>query len=115
MKSLWPSETAGSGRILKPYLKERDGQVLGLNLRRVSCAQCGFPGCDLVKHDHSGGSLSGDGAMGAVPPQETGAGDLNQAYNSGGGCPLCGSKNFFSNGRRYDEFASTAVHEDRLA
>ena len=78
MQTVWPSETAGDGRIRKPYLKERDGQGLGLTLRRVSCAQCGFPGADLVKHDHSGGSLAGDGAGGTITQQGSGA-DANQA------------------------------------
>ena len=107
MNTLFPTETAGTGKVLPQYLKLSDGQGNGLKLRRVSCRQCGFPGCDLVKHDSSGGSLSGNGAMGTIIQQGSGA-DGNQAYNRGGGCPLCGSKNYRGIGRRFDEFTETS-------
>lgn len=111
---MFPSETAGDGRIRRQYLRDRDGQGNGLKLRRVACKNCGFPGCDLVRHDHSGGSLDGSGAGGAITQQGSGA-DANQAYNSGGGCPLCYSKNFYGSRRRRDEFSRTPFYIDRLA
>ena len=120
---MWPSDTAGTGSIRPQYLKEHDGQGGGLTLRRVSCANCGLPGADLVRHDHSGGSLDGSGAGGVVAlqaitsghgssTQNTGDGD--QQYRTGGGCPLCFSKNFGSRGRRHDEFLAQGPDEDRL-
>ena len=108
MQSVWPSETAGDGKIRRQYLKLEDGQGGGLKLRRVSCRNCGFPGADLVRHDHSGGSLDGNGAGGAISLQSNGdgtqqEGDGNQTYSVGGGCPLCFSKNFYGSAGR-DEF-----------
>ena len=123
MQEMFPTETAGTGRIQRQYLKERDGQGGGLSLRRVSCGICGFPGCDIVRHDHSGGSLDGSGAGGNIALQTVtaahgsstqNAGDGDQTYRTGGGCPLCYSKAFRSSGRRHDEFFSQAPDEDRL-
>lgn len=107
--------------IRRQYIKTSDGQGGGVSLRRVSCKNCGFPGCDLFKHDHSGGSLAGDGAGGsislqAVSASDTGSqqeGDGNQAYNVGGGCPLCMSKAYYGSSGP-DEFESSSVFHDVL-
>ena len=120
MESLFPTETAGDGRVRRQYLRDKDGQGTGIKLRRVSCAQCGFPGADLVKHDHSGGSLDGSGAGGTVSLQSHGDGtqygaDGLQVYRAGGGCPMCLSKNFYGARKRRDEFVSTPFYHDRLA
>ena len=110
MQTLFPTETAGSGEVLPQYRKLTDGQGNGLKLRRVSCRQCGFPGCDLYKHDSSGGSLDGNGAGGAVSLQSNGSGaqqdgDGNQTYNKGAGCPMCFTKNYYGRGKAFDEFS----------
>lgn len=108
-KDFFPSESAGDGLRRKPYYKESDGQGLGLKLRRYSCQNCGFTGCDSVRHDHSGGTLDGNGALGATSLQSDGDGDQQsgdglQAHSVGGGCPLCGSKNYMAGNPRYNEF-----------
>jgi len=86
-----------------------DGQGLSVSTRRVSCGICGFPGADLNRDDHSGGTLDGSGALGAITQQGSGA-DGNQAHNTNGGCSLCGSKNFFGS-RRHDEFMKSPVSD----
>lgn len=111
--SVFPTETAGDGRIRRQYLKQSDGQGGGRKRRRVSCRNCGFPGCDLDRHDHSGGSLDGSGAGGTVTLQSNGDGDQqgadgNQEYRFGGGCPMCFSKNFYGSGVSRDEFAAAS-------
>lgn len=109
---LWPSETAGDGRVRAPYLKREDGQGGARLRRRVGCRHCGFPGADLDRHDSSGGSLAGNGAGGSVTEQSNGDGD--QAYNSGGGCPMCFSKNYAGSKRRDELLHSNSSH-NRLA
>lgn len=105
--SFFPTPTAGDGQIRPPYRKVTDGQGGSVATRRVSCAQCGFPGADFNRDDHSGGTLDGSGALGVITQQGTGA-DGNQAYNTNGGCSLCGSKNFVGRTRRQDEFTRSS-------
>ena len=107
--SLFPTPTAGSGEVLAPYRKLTDGQGRSVSTIRVSCAQCGFPGADKSKHDHGGGTLDGSGGLGVITQQGTGA-DGDQAYNSGGGCPLCGSKNYTGR-RRIDELMQAPISD----
>lgn len=102
MEKLFPTSTSGDGRLRRQYRNTSDEQGKGTTLRRVSCGTCGFPGADASKHDHSGGNLTGDGAWGTAS-----GGD--RSYITGGGCPLCGSKNFFHTDRR-DEFMSAPFY-----
>lgn len=109
-KDFFPSKTAGDGLIRRQYLKQSDGQGLGPNLHRVGCRICGFLGCNTDGDDHSGGSMTGNGALGATSLQSDGdgaqqSGDGLQVHNAGGGCPLCGSKNYKAGNPGYNEFA----------
>lgn len=111
MLTMFPTVSGGDGRIRRQYLKERDGQGGGLKLKRVACGNCGFPGVDLVRHNTSGGTLDGSGALGPVTLQSNGSGtqqeaDGNQTYRNGGGCPLCGSANALGK-NRFDEFSQS--------
>ena len=119
MQTFFPSETVGTGSILPQYRKINDGQGGGLKLRRVSCKICGFPGADLVRHDHSGGSLDGNGAGGSISLQSNGSGtqqsgDGNQTYNKGAGCPMCFSRNFYGSGHSFNEMTASYPESGRL-
>ena len=105
MDQMFPTETAGDGLVRPPYRRAHDGQGRAVSTRRVSCGICGFPGVDTNKHDSGGGSLAGDGAGGIITQQGSGA-DANQAYNTGGGCPLCMSKNYIGRKMNADDFVS---------
>lgn len=116
-QDLFPSESAGDGMIRRQYFKRNDGQGQGTGVQRVSCKNCGFTGCDTSRHDNSGGTLDGNGALGATSVQSGSASDSadgNQAHNKGGGCPLCGSKNYKTGHSQYDEFADKKDGENIL-
>lgn len=102
---MFPTPTQGDGRVRPAYRKTTDGQGRSVSTRRVSCGVCGFTGADLNRDDHSGGTLDGSGALGPITQQGSGA-DGNQAFRNGGGCGLCGSKNYHAT-RRYDEFMAS--------
>lgn len=111
---VFPTETRGDGNIRPNNRKTGAGQGRGSFKRKVRCLQCGFP-VDINRVDHSGGSLDGQGAGGAVSGKSTSsyvttddngvnpgysylAGDSeehpgDQAYKKGAGCPMCYSKN----------------------
>src|SRR3990167_228574 len=100
--SLWPAENRGNGKIRENNINTGYAQGNGSLKRKVSCKQCGFI-FDLNKVDHSGGSLDGNGAGGAVAGGTVTAtsnwGDtvtdynLDKDFRKAGGCPLCFSKN----------------------
>jgi len=107
-KKMFPSETAGNGRIRANSARTGAGQGKGSPRRMVRCAQCGFL-VDMAKVDHSGGTMDGNGGYGPITktvestvydPQESGTAiSANQGYGDhsvkkNAGCPHCGSKNF---------------------
>lgn len=52
--------------------------------------------------------MDGNGAMGATSVQsgsDSDSADGLQAHSNGGGCPLCGSKNYMVGHNSYNEFA----------
>lgn len=101
---LYPSPTAGSGRLRPNSARTGRGQGRGSSKKMVHCRQCGF----LVDTSRTsrGGSYSGDGGLGAVAKTTTTGTTLagasisdtygEQVIASGSGCPHCGSKNFAS-------------------
>lgn len=102
-RDLWPSETAGDGKIIGNSLRTGGGQGKASMLRKAKCQQCGFP-VDLAANDHSGGAESTTtGAGGAITTATYTSTYANgtthvekagtQVYNKGAGCPLCFSKN----------------------
>lgn len=112
MQNFFHQGTYGSGEVLPQYRKTSDGQGLASVGQRVSCGICGFRGANLDKHDHSGGSLDGNGAGGAVISDGNGNG--YREYKTGSGCPLCFSRAYFKTDRR-DEFLESKPYSDRLA
>ena len=98
---MWPSSTSGDGRIRKNNRAPGDDQpnARPRNKLKVSCKNCGFM-TDLSENDHSGGSLSGDGAGGSFSTHSSDPTRVKeQAYRAGGGCSFCFSKNFSSRKR----------------
>ncbi len=106
---LWPSETRGDGNVRKNNANTGGAQGKGTLLRKAPCRLCGFVN-DLTAIDHSGGSIDGEGAGGAVatatvsfpvsgPPDVRGNTVTatenigTQAYRRAAGCGLCFSKN----------------------
>lgn len=105
---IWPTETRGNGRVRKNNSNTGGAQGKGTLLRKAPCRLCGMVN-DLSAIDHSGGSLDGEGAGGAIalgastwntsaPPSITGqtytASESygTQAYRRNAGCCLCFSK-----------------------
>jgi len=106
---MWPSETRGDGMVRKNNANTGGAQGKGTLLRKMACRLCGFI-FDASAVDHSGGSIDGEGAGGAVatavvsnpcsaPPSINGQTFTHtenigtQAYRRNAGCPLCFSKN----------------------
>ena len=99
---LWPSDSAGSGRIVGNNRRTGRAQGKGSFLRKAYCQNCGYPN-DLNKVDHTGGSEDGAGAGGAVTKTTntfTGSGGAtfteetgDQAARKNAGCAMCFSKN----------------------
>lgn len=106
---MWPSESRGDGLIRKNNLRTGAAQGKSNLIRKAPCRLCGFPN-DLVRIDHSGGSIDGEGAAGAIttatasaptsaPASITGQTYTHtenhgtQAYRNASGCALCFSKN----------------------
>lgn len=106
---LWPTETRGDGKLVANNLRTGAAQGKSSMVRKAHCVLCGFPN-DLVRIDHSGGSIDGLGAGGQVttstvsaPVSSVGLHDLSngkhtenigtQAYRNASGCALCFSKN----------------------
>jgi hypothetical protein len=108
-EDIWPTETRGDGKVRKNNANTGGAQGKGTLLRKAPCDKCGFVN-DLTAIDHTGGSLDGNGAMGAItlgtstwntsaPPSingQTYTGTESygtQAHNKNAGCGHCGSKN----------------------
>ena len=104
---VWPSETAGRGRIVSNNRSTGAGQGKPSFKRKVHCRQCGFP-ADLNRDDNSGGSEDGNGGVGAITYTTSTITDRygntytvasrDSAMRKGGGCPFCGSKNYSREG-----------------
>lgn len=107
-EDIWPTETRGDGKLKKNNVNTGGAQGKGTLLRKLSCRLCGFI-FDASAVDHSGGSIDGEGAGGAVatatvsfpvsaPPSINGVVTTatenigTQAYRKNAGCPLCFSK-----------------------
>ena len=108
-EDLWPTETRGDGNVRKNNANTGGAQGKGTLLRKAPCRLCGFVN-DLTAIDHSGGSIDGEGAGGAIalgsstwntsaPPSILGNTFTatesygTQSYRRNGGCGLCLSKN----------------------
>lgn len=105
---VFPSETRGDGKLVANNLRTGAAQGKSSMVRKAHCILCGFPN-DLVRIDHSGGSIDGMGAGGAVVTATVSApvsgkfynkAGVNhtenigtQAYRNASGCALCFSKN----------------------
>lgn len=97
--AMFPTETAGLGRIAGNNLLTGAGQGKSSAKRKVSCLQCGFM-ADLARRVNDGGEAEGrDFAIAkSAPSGTTPRGDTisDVVGESSGkkGCPNCGSKNF---------------------
>jgi hypothetical protein len=101
-EDLWPSETKGDGLVVANNVRDGSAQGKGSLVSKAHCRLCGFPN-DLSRVDHSGGSLDGNGAGGAITTATASSyptgGDTHteaygdQAYRNASGCALCFSKN----------------------
>ncbi len=106
---LWPSESRGNGNVRRNNANTGGAQGKGTLLRKAPCRLCGFIN-DLSAIDHTGGSIDGQGAGGAVtstvsswttsaPPSILGKLTTatenvgTQSYRRNAGCALCLSKN----------------------
>ncbi len=99
---LWPTESRGDGKVRRNNVHTGSAQGKSNLVRKAPCQLCGFPN-DLTAVDHSGGSLDGEGAGGAitstlVSAPVTGGGVHTeyvgtQALRLNSGCALCFSKN----------------------
>lgn len=99
---LWPTETRGDGKVRKNNAHTGAAQGKGTLLRKAPCRLCGFPN-DLTAIDHSGGSIDGEGAGGAITTATvsyavsggtTATENIGtQALRRGSGCALCFSGN----------------------
>lgn len=106
---LWPTEQRGNGLVKRNNAQTGGAQGKGTLLRKATCRLCGFVN-DLSAIDHTGGSIDGMGAGGAIttatttwttsaPPdilgQLTTATEKigTQSYRRAAGCALCFSKN----------------------
>lgn len=101
-EALWPSESRGDGSIKANNRETGAAQGRGSLKRKVSCKQCGYL-FDTSVSLHDGGSMDGNGGGGTITKTSTtytnSAGVSvsfdygDQAFNPGGGCPLCFSRN----------------------
>ena len=99
---VFPTPTAGNGRLRPSSAKTGSGQGLSSAKRIAKCKQCGFP-VDLNKTAHSGGDYEGNGGLGGVVKSTISATLLNgqtfteewgdRSVDRGSGCPHCGSRN----------------------
>ena len=99
---MFPSPTAGQGRVIKPYNQDTSGQGAASAIRKVKCRQCGFP-VDISRTDISGGNAEGNGGYGPVTESSStgtvlSGGTFTDTYGdrdvpAGSGCPHCGSRN----------------------
>jgi len=99
---IFPTPTAGNGRIRLNSARDGSGQGRGSSKRIGRCKQCGFLN-DFRAIDTSGGDHSGDGARGVITKTDTTATTLNgssivekygdAAFRKGAGCAVCLSKN----------------------
>lgn len=105
---LWPTESRGDGNVRKNNARDGSAQGKGALLRKAPCRLCGWPN-DLVRVDHSGGSIDGNGAGGAITTSTQTANTSGatrtggvvthsenvgtQVASNGAGCALCFSKN----------------------
>lgn len=106
---LWPTETRGDGNLRKNNTRTGAAQGKSSLVRKAPCKLCGFIN-DMTRVDHSGGSIDGEGAGGAIttatssapvssPPDILGRTFTHtenagtQAYRNAAGCALCFSKN----------------------
>ncbi len=113
-KPLFPSPSAGDGKVRPNSARSGKGQGKGAATRYVTCKHCGFT-VDSNTVDHSGGTQDGnmgysevtktaDDAVGVtdlVSDSYVDGGTITrfpgegyQSVKKGAGCPLCGSKNF---------------------
>lgn len=102
---LYPSSTAGDGRIRRNSARTGRGQGRGSSRRMVECRQCGFL-CDASKVARGGGTYSGDGGLGPITKTTTTGTTLagaslsethgDRSVPAGSGCPMCGSKNWIA-------------------
>jgi len=106
-KSMFPTRTAGSGRVRPNSARTGAGQGRGSNKLMVSCRQCGFvfdkkkvnqPGGDLQCKDGYGPvtKTAGDTVYdaqesGTAIAATEGTGDATVKKNRG--CPMCGTLN----------------------
>lgn len=106
---VWPSETRGDGIVRKNNIRTGAAQGKSNLIRKAPCRLCGFLN-DMVKVDHSGGSIDGEGAAGNItlatasvptsaPASINGVSYTHtepygtQAYRVNSGCALCYTKN----------------------
>lgn len=107
-EDVWPSETRGDGKVRKNNSRTGGAQGKGTLKRKAPCRLCGFIN-DLSAIDHTGGSIDGMGAGGAIatttsswttsaPPDVRGnqttatENSGTQAYRKNAGCALCLTK-----------------------
>lgn len=112
---LWPSGTAGDGRVGPNNRNPGGAQGKPSTKLKAKCQQCGFPS-DLNKDDNSGGSLDGNGAIGPSSATieswtDQGGATVTESNRSattkhGGGCKFCGSKNWAKAPPRNSAFPS---------
>lgn len=98
---MFPSPTAGDGRVRRNSARTGAGQGAGGTKAMTRCKQCGFP-FDANAVDTGGGSQKGDGGLGGVTKTDNSAtlddgtaltaeyGD--RTVSKGAGCPHCGTK-----------------------
>ena len=111
-KTMFPTRTAGSGRVRSNSANDGGGQGRASSRRRGHCKQCGFVN-DFNRIDKSGGDMTGNGSRGPITKSSTTGTLLNgntftdrygDAVNRrGAGCACCGTKNsaaFVSSGNR---------------
>ena len=101
-KQLFPSATAGSGRVVPNNSRDGRGQGRASAKRKAHCRHCGFPN-DIKKIATNSGTMSGDGARGTITKySETGTllggGTFTDTYGDaalrkGAGCAFCHSPN----------------------
>lgn len=99
---MFPTRTAGSGRVRANSARSGRGQGRGSSKLMAKCQQCGMPN-NIRAIVTSGGDLSGDGARGAITKTSTTGTLLNgqtftetygdAAARKGGGCACCHSRN----------------------